>query len=930
MPTVRAFVLVLLAVCPLTPSSKVMAQECPDGAWPTTTFEVRDYRAIPFREWRNAARRTPEMWAKVLEEFIEELPGQEPSTADRAWARLAERELGDIARRLQAAGFRCPRMRTVERDGSLRYVAYVIDFSGDPDRGYRKTEAGADEDYAERQKRLGLAYTSAEAPHFVINREAVGLQSELDRAASAGQQGQVPLHDVHVYRTLAHELFHLVQASYDRQFHSIAWATEGMGRDFVVEGSADGVARYLAAQRHPGSEDLETSQQALGGFPYFQSMLRAQRGSNWLNVYATSSFWLHLAERYGGLGAIERLLRHPIGAVRQDARLEWLDSGLLANPSVRRGLGAVFPQFIAEMASYGWSRYDAVEPDRWLNWTLASCLDGLDATPVRQLTPFAPETARRWTAEPLENICINASWESFPAALSPTILQVEVSAPDATSLDQAQVGLAAHGTDYCWPTRGSCLLDGDVTFQVGNRHHRTFNVSLDKSTGPSALIVVSNIARRDAPSTKAIEDVEVRVRLLWEEASMTSRGPSPADIDAPLPIELDFIAGGLVPTPSTVASQPTQCSFTFLGRNTVTKDAIGFQMVHAGPVGPGVYRISAADVPRHVPPEEAPGTFTGDWGLGKGHPLGGGRALAFFFLSGEVEITSVSGGLVQGEVRATGWRNRYNEPGAAASFEPFGPDRSSVVARFSFIPNKVLPPKAALQMARACLTSAPASTASGPSPSGQPPRSSGPAPQTPAPPARTPSAGEPAPSGQPEPSGQPPQTEPSPPPVRPSPEAPRRTATPPANRPATQPTGNASNAPRSATDAGRPATSQPSAASQAEEVADPEPAFSVNGTWSTRYGEMRLTQTKDVVAGTYEGGRSMVTGILRDRVFEGIWFKPRSGRACPTEREGTRYWGRLRFRFVNDTSFEGAWGYCGDEPTESWTGTRVEGGPGAE
>lgn len=906
MPIARALTVLILGVCAISLPATVVAQECPDGRWPTTTFEVRDYRAIPFLDWTNAARRTPEVWAARLEAFVEELPFQEPSAVETAQTRLLERELQNIAMRLEAGGFGCPRMETVERDGTLRYVAYLINFSGDPERGYKKVEPGAEEDYARRQRPHGVAYPTIDVPHFVINRESVVLPEVV--APGAGADGSdTTLDYVHLYRILAHELFHLVQGTYDRRFRSISWSTKEMGRDFVVEGSADGVARFLASQRYPGSEARETSQQLLGGYAYFDTVLHAQNDNDFLNAYATSSFWLHLMERYGGLGVIERLLRHPIGKVTE-GRLDWLDTGLRVNPSVGKSLGAVFPQFVAEMASYGYSRYDAVMPDEWLRWTLAGCIDpafdskGTDPSRARQLNPFTNETRRSWWADPLESICINVNWEAFPDRLRPTLLQVEVSALDATSLDQAQVGLAAQGTDYCWPTTKSCMLDGDVTFQVAGRHHRTFNVSLEKSTGSMALLTFTNVAPRAAAATKSTEDVDIHVRLLWEETTMTPRGPSAADIDAPHPIELDRITAGVFQRPSTVAKSPNECTLTLRGSNKQTGDGIEFALVQSGPIGPGVYQISAADRPQFLEAADVPGTFTGGFHFGRGNPLGGGRPIGFWFLSGEVEITSVSGGLVRGEVRANGWRSRHAEPGAPYVREGYGPDRYSATARFAFIPNKMLPAKAAAQMARACLATDPPSTTPPPLP-GQPP------------PLNRTTPPDPPPSGQPPPSDPPPSD--PPPPVQ-RPPAGTRPA-PPAGTPPTAPPA-ATAAPASPPAQADPPAAPPPAAGS---TAGP-PAFSIAGTWSTRYGEMHLKQSGAAVAGTYEGGSSFVAGALVKRLLEGVWYKPRSARACATEREGTRFWGRIRFTFVSDTRFEGVWGYCEEEPTQSWTGTRAQ------
>lgn len=62
---------------------------------------------------------------------------------------------------------------------------------------------------------------------------------------------------------------------------------------------------------------------------------------------------------------LERLLRHSLRKTGAAARLDWLDTGLQSVPTVRKGFGTVFPQFIAEMASYSQLR---------LNDSIDSCL----------------------------------------------------------------------------------------------------------------------------------------------------------------------------------------------------------------------------------------------------------------------------------------------------------------------------------------------------------------------------------------------------------------------------------------------------------------------------------------------------------------------------------------------------------------------------
>jgi hypothetical protein len=95
----------------------------------------------------------------------------------------------------------------------------------------------------------------------------------------------------------------------------------------------------------------------------------------------------------------------------------------------------------------------------------------------------------------------------------------------------------------------------------------------------------------------------------------------------------------------------------------------------------------------------------------------------------------------------------------------------------------------------------------------------------------------------------------------------------------------------------------------------------VAGTWDTGEGLLTLTQDGAAVSGTYTHDEGRIEGTLSGNVLDGYWGEKDSDRDCGSERLGTRHWGRIHWTFAGD-GFAGQWGYCEDEPTQSWNGTR--------
>jgi hypothetical protein len=96
---------------------------------------------------------------------------------------------------------------------------------------------------------------------------------------------------------------------------------------------------------------------------------------------------------------------------------------------------------------------------------------------------------------------------------------------------------------------------------------------------------------------------------------------------------------------------------------------------------------------------------------------------------------------------------------------------------------------------------------------------------------------------------------------------------------------------------------------------------SIAGVWQSSEGDITFGQSGANVLGNYTQDDGVIEGTLYDNVLTGYWIENISNRRCNTFRNGSYYWGRIRFVF-NGSAFSGLWSYCNDEPTSAWTGYR--------
>ncbi len=101
----------------------------------------------------------------------------------------------------------------------------------------------------------------------------------------------------------------------------------------------------------------------------------------------------------------------------------------------------------------------------------------------------------------------------------------------------------------------------------------------------------------------------------------------------------------------------------------------------------------------------------------------------------------------------------------------------------------------------------------------------------------------------------------------------------------------------------------------------------VTGTWTTDFGSVRLTESKQgTIRGAYDTDDGRITGTIENGIIEGFWVESASDYTCDTLKMGSPYWGRVRFELNSaGTGWTGIWSYCDYEYVEGnvWNGKRT-------
>ena len=127
----------------------------------------------------------------------------------------------------------------------------------------------------------------------------------------------------------------------------------------------------------------------------------------------------------------------------------------------------------------------------------------------------------------------------------------------------------------------------------------------------------------------------------------------------------------------------------------------------------------------------------------------------------------------------------------------------------------------------------------------------------------------------------------------------------------------------------------PGAKNAETEVSMPTPEANFSGVWKTSYGDIYFPRHESSeVRGAFwsypesngkaDNGRIVAT--IDGNKLSGYWIEDSGTRPCDFERDGSLYWGPVRFEGNHDFSvISGAWGACENEPEgddAAWVGNR--------
>jgi hypothetical protein len=451
-----------------------------DG-WETTEFRIEFHESIDRENYPETKKSISEGIAqrerirRAALEAEEELRYKTPDNKDEllaegstleAQAILAtffEDSLREIAEILKNDGFLGPSLKLHLVDGSQVFKINVFDFSNSPIK-YSPTASGLIESFC----------SEGAIPWLAVNaKQYVPLTPELE---------------ANLYDTLAHELFHLIQHNYDREFQSLRWCENNKGPPNVfLEGSATAVAHEITQRRFPQfyksksrTEHILTSDSGatssnqkveidvsgidsrkLGARRYSINFLdpssikdEKQRANN---AYLSSSFWRLLIERFG-IRTLDHLMRQNLRSTDLAGVTRWLDEGLKSYNEETRGLFTVYPHFISDFSSYPGSRIPAEDFYYSSDQTvLADQEDGQGLRARNEVLPAwmgvlmdgcekvelnASENTEALFFISLDRIsakCLDLSWDDFEA---PFDLRLEAEHDNPRIVDQLHLGLA--------------------------------------------------------------------------------------------------------------------------------------------------------------------------------------------------------------------------------------------------------------------------------------------------------------------------------------------------------------------------------------------------------------------------------------------------------------------------------------------------------
>ncbi len=378
-------------VAALLAAGAASAQFTEAEPWPTTDFEVRTEPTPGWEEYLDTL--DPETKAAILNLEQVEAP-LEARVKIEAW-------LKRVAQHLEDKGFRPPHLslvpsRTSPPKPNGVYEAYIYNFPGDNPAFYH----GGCTDLSAGESVAYIRADSVVATHGGADREAVFDGGDITKSGEA---------------TLAHELFHAVQASYPLfQSHNCksgTWLGEATAEGFEVYAVEELLGRTFAGADYEDGLLPRAYDSSLYVAPLVD-------GGDPDTGYDTGSFWLYLAEMAAaGPGKIPELnggardisYLHDIFQIGragfdQASELTWLKDALALR--FRRRLPGVFSEFITQFAGYVPARAGAPgDVGAWREELFDYCLQ-------QELTQSAPRVDFSLSFAPVSAQCVAISLDT--------------------------------------------------------------------------------------------------------------------------------------------------------------------------------------------------------------------------------------------------------------------------------------------------------------------------------------------------------------------------------------------------------------------------------------------------------------------------------------------------------------------------------------
>jgi len=81
-----------------------------------------------------------------------------------------------------------------------------------------------------------------------------------------------------------------------------------------------------------------------------------------------------------------------------------------------------------------------------------------------------------------------------------------------------------------------------------------------------------------------------------------------------------------------------------------------------------------------------------------------------------------------------------------------------------------------------------------------------------------------------------------------------------------------------------------------------------------------VTGDDDTVTGTFDNGDKLkVKGNMDNPTYVGFWTADTAPTECDTEKDGTTYWGKIKFEMSDaGRTYTGVWGYCDEDPAHQF------------